>query len=463
MKKTKKNATEAQGEEKPKRSLAALFIKNKTANNPDSIEFERENLKSSEREAKKLKRALYLKRYDSVTKRTLITAAAVLAILLVFRVLGSFETALSPIISIFKTLLTSFLLAFVLSVILHPLFELLGKMRIRNKSVRVIIIFAVIFGALACLIIFVVVPRISHFISTAIADAKVMLPNVREFILNTFKYDIYELKIGDILNTITPAQIIDKVKGIFGGVLHIGVVLMTTMVFSFFMIKDRDIVLRGIGRVVPEKFKRHYNNITNAFQKVFRCYIRGQFLVILCLGLAATVCFTVVGLIFNKTHFLAYAPLFGLIFGFMDIIPYIGPWIGTIVPTVYALAIGPNWPLAITIVVIAIVLQLLENHVLQPAIQGSQLEVHPLAVFVSTIVFSTLFGLVGIILAAPLAGMIKAIYSYIIGERENALDAIEAQARIDAQGSEEAVPDTGQSSDPEQTEPTQKSNTGGET
>lgn len=102
--------------------------------------------------------------------------------------------------------------------------------------------------------------------------------------------------------------------------------------------------------------------------------------------------------------------IFALIISITNIIPYIGSWIGTSIPVFYVLLSSYNK--AFIVLIICIIIQTLEANVLTPLIQGKNTKLHPLLIIFSLLLFGSLFGFVGMILAVPLSAIIKITLKY---------------------------------------------------
>src|SRR5206468_5055521 len=109
-----------------------------------------------------------------------------------------------------------------------------------------------------------------------------------------------------------------------------------------------------------------------------------------------------------------YALLFGLWTALMEVIPYIGPWLSTVPPAVYALIVHPIsivWVAALFVFIYQI-----EGHVVVPNVMASALRLHPLLVIFGLLAGGELYGLPGILLALPLLAAGRAIWEFF-GER----------------------------------------------
>ena len=108
--------------------------------------------------------------------------------------------------------------------------------------------------------------------------------------------------------------------------------------------------------------------------------------------------------------------LLGVLCGFTDLIPYIGPYIGGGIAILVALSEGKG--VIIATLVFIVIIQLIENYVLQPIIMSKSVKISPLLIIIGLLVFGNLFGIVGMLLSTPLVCIIRVIYLYIDEVRE---------------------------------------------
>lgn len=151
--------------------------------------------------------------------------------------------------------------------------------------------------------------------------------------------------------------------------------------------------------------------------KLSRKYLRGVLLVILILGALSSIGFLIVGL--------KYAVLLGFLIGFLNVIPYVGVLVGSLIPIVIALVTKDSAMYALGALAVCLITQFLENNFITPKIVGSSVSVNPLASIAALIGFGLLWGVVGMVLAIPITGMLKIVFDsipsmrpfgYILGE-----------------------------------------------
>ncbi|MDX9751585.1 MAG: AI-2E family transporter [Flavobacteriales bacterium] len=164
----------------------------------------------------------------------------------------------------------------------------------------------------------------------------------------------------------------------------------------------------GAGTVMP---------VMQRISKLSRKYVRGVVIVLLVLGVLNSIGFLMLGL--------KYAVLLGFMAGILNIIPYIGVMIGSILPITIALITKDGIGYAVGVLGVCVVTQFLENNVITPKVVGSSVSINPLASIIALLAFGALWGVVGMIVAIPLTGMLKIVcdavpglrpYGYLLGE-----------------------------------------------
>jgi len=151
--------------------------------------------------------------------------------------------------------------------------------------------------------------------------------------------------------------------------------------------------------------------------KLSQKYLKGVFLVVLILGVLNSIGFLILGL--------KYAVLLGFVIGFLNVIPYVGVLLGSLLPILIALITKDSATYAVGALGVCLITQFLENNFITPKIVGSSVSINPLASLAALIGFGLLWGVVGMVMAIPIMGMIKIVcdslpslkpYGYILGE-----------------------------------------------
>ncbi len=196
----------------------------------------------------------------------------------------------------------------------------------------------------------------------------------------------------------------------FGGIQNAFSVVLgfaALPIFLFYFLKDHEVVRRGFYAAFSPWLGTHVANIVQIIERVLGRYIKAQLLLgtivayITFLGLFALDVWPDTGII------LALALLAGL----TEMIPTVGPWIGGIVAVVFTLSAAPEK--AVWVALLYLGVQLVENNLLVPRIQGGYLRVHPAAAIMLLVLGAYVAGFWGLLLAVPLTATVIEIYKYI--------------------------------------------------
>jgi predicted PurR-regulated permease PerM len=140
-------------------------------------------------------------------------------------------------------------------------------------------------------------------------------------------------------------------------------------------------------------------------------YVRGQLLFSLVMGIGAGVGLWIFGVVGIFPDGKTYALAFGVWFGLMELVPYVGPFLGAVPPLLVALFQDPLT--AVWVALLFIGLQQIEGHVASPLIFGHALRINPLLVIFALLFGAELFGIVGALVALPVAAVIRETIVYL--------------------------------------------------
>lgn len=132
----------------------------------------------------------------------------------------------------------------------------------------------------------------------------------------------------------------------------------------------------------------------------FAKYIHGQLIEACIVAIMSTVVLSVIGI--------NYAIVLGLICGIFNLIPYIGPFIGIAVTAVFALFSGDLW-MVVAVIVCLVIVQQIDCNILCPRIVGDIVGLHPALVLIAVTIGGNMNGLLGMIIAVPIAASLKTL------------------------------------------------------
>ena len=146
-------------------------------------------------------------------------------------------------------------------------------------------------------------------------------------------------------------------------------------------------------------------------QRAVSGYVRGQLLFSLVMGASAAISLTIFGLIGIFPDGERYALFFGVFYGLMEFIPYIGPIIGP-APAVL-LALFNNPISAVWLLILFIALQQLEGHVIAPQMFRISLRINPILIILGLLIGYQLYGVVGALVALPVLAVLRQTVLYL--------------------------------------------------
>ncbi len=181
--------------------------------------------------------------------------------------------------------------------------------------------------------------------------------------------------------------------------------LIAVPLLTFYMLLDGPRLVREARGFLPLPRQDDAGELMTRLNRILVEYVRGQLLTSVFIGVVATLGLWLLGL--------RMALLVGVIAFFLEAVPFFGPLIWGTLAVVLALAqAGPGNPLPIFVAVFALVAQQVDSHVFAPLIIGRFTRVHPLLLIFSTLLGASLFGLIGMFLAAPVTALAKETFLF---------------------------------------------------
>ncbi|MEA5536581.1 AI-2E family transporter [Crocosphaera sp. XPORK-15E] len=190
--------------------------------------------------------------------------------------------------------------------------------------------------------------------------------------------------------------------GLVVGTFNWFIDLVVLLVISFYMLLDGDRLWRGLTSFFSPSIR---SVLTKTLEKNLQRFFTGQLL----LGLFMAITLTIVFSILKIPFFL----LFAIFIGAMEIIPFIGATLG--IGTVAIILAFIDWWLALQVLAIAIGIQQIKDNLVAPRIMGNLTGLPPVVIFIALLLGAKIGGLLGVILAIPLTGVIKGL-AEIIGD-----------------------------------------------
>lgn len=323
----------------------------------------------------------------------------------------------------FSSIVVYIIVAGVLSLIGHPLVELICKFKIGKFSIPrwtsalftlllilsvvagIVILFVPLISNQANTIAGIDVNQVAEYHSDEITTLKQFLVDMQVMKSEERIVDILDSQITSWINIANFSNIVSGVASTTGS-LFIGV--FSVMFLAFFFLRDPYLLKSGILLVTPTRYEDHVRTILHKTKIMLSRYFLGLMTEVVSMITLISLGLTVFGV--------RNALLIGFLGGLMNIIPYLGPIIGTTIGAILGvtsvLSLGHYDAVlitAITIVLTFAVANLIDNLVLQPLIYSKSVNAHPIEIFLVIIMAGSLAGIPGMILAIPAYTVIRIV------------------------------------------------------
>jgi putative heme transporter len=196
-----------------------------------------------------------------------------------------------------------------------------------------------------------------------------------------------------------------------GAAISIGKFLfaaVVVLVVSIYMLLD----FSRLATAIDKRFPPHPGSepLLVRMEHAVAGYVKGQFLISLIIGASAGIGMWILGALGLVPGADKYALLFGGWVALMELIPYLGPWLGAIPAAIYAVVVHPVS--VVWVAILFLVIHQIEGHIVVPNIMGSALRLHPLLVIFGLLAGGEIYGLAGILVALPLLAAARAAYEF---------------------------------------------------
>ena len=296
--------------------------------------------------------------------------------------------------------------------LLEPAINYFVKNKVNRKLATAVVYLILIF--LIILILALIVPEFISQLNELIKKIPDFLSSINSFINDLFlnfsssDFDLTGMKdnliksINNYVNNLTSNNltgVVDKV----GSSLKTLMDIFLGLLIAFYLSLDFRKVNKYLNLIVPKKYHQELNEIKHSLNEMLRRYVNGTLLSCLFVMILSLIGFLIAGI--------SSPLLFAIFCAITNIIPYFGPYIGGIPVVIVGFAINPVTGIICLITVVLV--QFLEGNILHPLIVGKAVSLHPITMMLSLLVFQYFFGILGMILAAPIVATLKILYNFL--------------------------------------------------
>jgi predicted PurR-regulated permease PerM len=202
-------------------------------------------------------------------------------------------------------------------------------------------------------------------------------------------------------------EVLEFLEGAAFSVVLLLFSLILIVVISIYMLLD----MPRLERSIDARFPPHDGPpLTQQIESALWGYVKGQAILSTVIGTSAGVGMYILGVTGLVEGAEEYALLFGLWTAFIEVIPYIGPWLSAVPPAIYALFVDPIS--VIWVALLFLFIYQVEGHVVVPNVMASALRLHPLLVIFGLLAGGELYGIAGVLVALPTMAGLRAIWGF---------------------------------------------------
>ena len=318
----------------------------------------------------------------------------------------------------FRSIVVYILVSGVLSIMGRPLVDLFSRIRIGKwkfpRTAGALITLILIWGMI--ILFFVIfIPLITkqiNYISTIESEKIVQLVQgpitfIEDLVRSLNRNISGDFSVQEFINQkISEILDVEEVKGFLGSLIgilgNIAVAVFSISFITFFFLKDQHLFFESILMWVPDQYTDGFTRALYSIKSLLTRYFIGILIQCTCVMIIVDIGMTIAGIDFQQ------ALVMGLVVGILNVIPYIGPWLGFFIALVMGVASHVNQdfttvvvPLVYYMTIVVGIAQLADNVIFQPLIFSNSVKAHPLEIFIIVLAAGFAAGIPGMILGIP--------------------------------------------------------------
>jgi predicted PurR-regulated permease PerM len=304
-----------------------------------------------------------------------------------------------------RAILVRILIALFIAVSLEPAVRALARRGMR-RGIAVTLIFLLALVFVAGFLLSVIPPLVNQF-SNLVDDLPRYLTRLQDR-SSQFRQLNDRFNVSDQLQGLVgtlPGRLGSGLLGFTGRVFGAVFNSLTILVFTIYFMADMPRIRNGLVRLFPVERRPRARQVVDLVVDKVGGYMIGNIIISIIAGITSWIAFTILGVPFAL-------PL-SFVVAICDLIPMIGATLGAVIGVTVALFTTQLWPTTILVVAFFVAYQQLENYLIAPRVLKTTVELGAAAVLISGLIGATVLGLVGALMAIPVA----AAFNVLLNER----------------------------------------------
>ena len=306
--------------------------------------------------------------------------------------------------------------AIIIIYVLKPLVDLLRRLKI-PRVVGSFIAY-LLFGGLALFLIGLAAPLVGaqwadlvDRLPEAVDSINNYITNVMSFFNISFNFEGLDSLVDRAREWLSDPANRDVILNSLGwvwnfarGVIHVVAVAVLAPVLAFYILVDAPNLHRAAHRMLPSAHREEMLYLFRQIGRTVGGFIRGQLLVALIVGVFSSITLWVLNLPFWL--------IVGMMAGLLNIIPFIGPWVGGVLGVSTALVVGEPVK-ALWVGLAFLLIQQVDNHLISPLVLRVAVHLSPATIVLSLLAGGSLGGVFGVLIAVPFTGVLKVVAGHL--------------------------------------------------
>jgi len=300
-----------------------------------------------------------------------------------------------------------FIIAVIISSALDPMADFLQKRKV-PRSISVLFVYLIVIGIITAVGFLIVPPLTAEFNTIKNGDfyqtftekiggysEALSHSTIGQSIDNSFK---------ELVNNLG-GTIFETTKSVLTGLVS----LITVFVISFYLTVDESGMKNFVKHLVPYKHEAYASNLINRIQRKMGAWVLAQLIL-------SAVIFGLVFLGLSLLH-VQFALVLAIIAGVFEVVPFIGPFVSGAIAVFFAFLQAPA--LAVAVIILWIVTQQLESHVVVPIVMSRSVGLNPVLVILAILIGATLDGILGALIAVPVVSGLSVFITDLLNSNES--------------------------------------------
>ena len=293
----------------------------------------------------------------------------------------------------------------IIAIVLHPVVNLFIRIKI-NRVIAIIIVMLLTFLMIALfgILLFSQASRFTESLPNLLDKFTEILNQTIIWITHHFDLSASEITawITKTKNELIGGEEIGQTISNVGGMVAF---LFLIPVYVFMILFYQPLLIDFFHRLFGESNRLKVSEIINQIKTLIQRYLIGLLIEVVIISALYTIGLLILGI--------EYALILGILGALLNLIPYLGSVIAALMPMLIAVATKSSPWFALLVLALYIFIQFIDNNFIVPKIVASKVKINALASIIAVIIFGTLWGISGMLVAIPLTAITKLIFDHI--------------------------------------------------